>query len=324
MTEAVRAIDEREYDKALKLLDEAVEKGDDLRSVYRLEGIAKMRLGEYEAAADAFRQALANSGSIVTDMDYDINLYLAECFKSLGRTKDAIGIYDNILALRKNDRETFYLRGVSELETADIEKAREDLDRAIAIKPRDFDMRVRVYQAYEKMNLSEDMGMSVLSDALNTYGDAMSDYEKGQLAFYLGNNADAQSYLERALKSARGEERLNVTLLLGQTGEKQGDYNFAITVYTNLLDESTSYPEIFNRRGICKMAQGNYVSAIADFQSGLNLGVSGVYQSLLRNEITAYEYSGDFEQARNKMNEYLTLYPGDAAAKREEIFLSTR
>jgi hypothetical protein len=49
-----------------------------------------------------------------------------------------------------------------------------------------------------------------------------------------------------------------------------------------------------------------------------------VSQALMRNEITAYEYAGNFDQAKTLMASYEKLYPQDAEAAREEIFLSTR
>ena len=45
-------------------------------------------------------------------------------------------------------------------------------------------------------------------------------------------------------------------------------------------------------------------------------------QELWSNLIAAYEYSGDFESAKEKMKEYQKEYPLDAAAKREYFFLT--
>ena len=51
---------------------------------------------------------------------------------------------------------------------------------------------------------------------------------------------------------------------------------------------------------------------------------SQIMQTLRFNEIVAYEYLGQFDQARLKMEEYLTAYPDDAKAQREYEFLQTR
>ena len=42
------------------------------------------------------------------------------------------------------------------------------------------------------------------------------------------------------------------------------------------------------------------------------------------NQITAYEYMGEFQVAAGMMKDYLATYPEDKDAIRENIFLSTR
>ena len=47
-------------------------------------------------------------------------------------------------------------------------------------------------------------------------------------------------------------------------------------------------------------------------------------QALRLNEITAYEYLGEFNMASALMATYIQDYPDDEAAARENVFLSTR
>ena len=42
------------------------------------------------------------------------------------------------------------------------------------------------------------------------------------------------------------------------------------------------------------------------------------------NTIVAYEYQGDFENARAKAQEYVEKYPSDERGTREYTFLQTR
>ena len=49
-----------------------------------------------------------------------------------------------------------------------------------------------------------------------------------------------------------------------------------------------------------------------------------IMQTLSFNEIVAYEYLGEFEQATVLLENYLKNYPDDVQAKREYGFLSTR
>ena len=67
-----------------------------------------------------------------------------------------------------------------------------------------------------------------------------------------------------------------------------------------------------------------YTMAINDFEAGYALNDQTENKALLRNEITAYEYTGDFETASSLMSTYLSLYPDDEEAKREAVFISTR
>jgi hypothetical protein len=47
-------------------------------------------------------------------------------------------------------------------------------------------------------------------------------------------------------------------------------------------------------------------------------------QILKKNEIIAYENLGMFEEAKDKLKQYLTDYPEDSQALREAEFIETR
>ena len=320
---ASAAIEALDYDKAVEEAETAVVTGEDARGAYRLMGIAYLRSARYTEAADAFRTALSRSDGIPTGMDYDMNLYLAECHRRLGAYEEAVRVYDHMLTLRPSDAETLYERGEAKLKLNLLTEATADFDEAVRLQNRDMDLRIRIYRAYEEAGYAE-AGRAVLQDALNSFGGAMSYYEKGKTAYYLGNNAEAQSELEKALTASRGEERAQVVLMLGLTGERQGDYGYAINVYSSFLESEGAQAEVLNRRGICYMELRDYSAAIADFEAGLALQDAEAHRVLLRNEITAYEHLGDFAKAREKMAAYMARYPDDEEAARENAFLSTR
>ena len=72
------------------------------------------------------------------------------------------------------------------------------------------------------------------------------------------------------------------------------------------------------------MLKNDYEAALAAFQSGMAIENSGLTQTLMYNEIVAYEYLGDFDKAKVLMRTYISSYPDDETAKRENDFLSTR
>ncbi len=311
-----------EYEEAAASLDAAEAEGEDPHQLYRVRGILCRSLGDYEGAEAAFLKSLASSDGIVRDMDYDSNYYLADCYLKLGKYTEAIEVYDAILALRKRDKNAYYMRGLARLYSDDHDGAVADFNKSISLSPKDYDMRIMVYKALMEEGYEEE-GSEILQSCLNNSDPNMTNYEKGQISYYLGNNADAQSYLELA-RNERDAQKAPVVRLLGQTGEKQGDYNYAVSVYKTFLAEDPNHADICNQLGLCQVKMGDYESAIASFEEGLKLEDSRYQRALMLNEITAYEYSGNFAQARSLMEKYRKAYPDDRDAEREEIFLSTR
>ena len=51
---------------------------------------------------------------------------------------------------------------------------------------------------------------------------------------------------------------------------------------------------------------------------------SEVLQEMLFNQIVCYEKLSDWENAKSKIAEYIQVYPDDADAQREAIFLQSR
>ena len=319
---ALLHIEKLEYEEAMTSLDTAEAEGEDTRLLCRARGIMYRNLGEYENAVEQFLKSLAASDGIPRDMDFDTNYYLADSYVKLGRYDEAVQVYDAILDLKKKDKEAYYMRGVARLYNQDHDGAVADFGKAIALAPRDYDLKIMIYKALSANGYDQE-GASILEACLNDTDPNMTNYEKGQISYFLGNNADAQSYLELA-RNERNVEKAPVVILLGQTGEKQGDYNYAISVYKTFLAEEPGHADIYNQLGLCQMKMQDYENAVQSFEAGLQLEDSEYNQALMLNEITAYEYAGNFAQARTLMEKYRKAYPDDMDAEREEIFLSTR
>ncbi len=316
-------IEERDLEGATAEFTAAIEAGTDLQNAYRGLGICYLEQADYDSAIDAFKASLAESSGIVSSIDYDTNYYLAEAYMQTGDYASAIEVYNSILNLRSKEADAYYLRGVCKLQGIDHDGAVEDFNTSMELEPSGYDRRIMIYHALEEAGYDEE-GKAILQTALEEGGDSMSNFEKGQISYYLGNNADAQSYLEKARAEKNNAGNADIILLLGQTGEKQGDYNYAVSVYRSFLAEYPDYASLYNRLGICDIAVEDYESAISDFDNGLSLGDPDMTQTLMRNKIVAYEYAGDFESAKALMVEYRRSYPQDTEAGREEIFLSTR
>lgn len=315
-------IESHEYENALESFDTAEKNGEDACLLHRGRGIALLKCGEYEKASQELMASLAADEGIVDDMDFDTNFYLAEAFYNMGEFGKAKEVYDAILNLRSKDSSAYYLRGVALLASGSHDDAYSDFTRAIALNPKDYSMIIMIFRSLDDHGYGDE-ATALLQAAMDNGQNFMSNYEKGQISYYLGNNAEAQSFLEAA-RNERDQEKEPVVLLLGQTGEKQGDYNYAISVYKTYLSENPNSAVVLNQLGMCQIKQGDYEGAVASFQSGLALGDKDVEQALMLNEITAYEYMGEFGLAASLMETYRHDFPDDEVAARENVFLSTR
>jgi tetratricopeptide (TPR) repeat protein len=165
-------------------------------------------------------------------------------------------------------------------------------------------------------------GNAYLLLAMEEGAKTLDNFEKGRISFYLGDYENARMYLEKARDAS-----FEAVLYLGKTYEVLGDYNYAVSVYRAYLDAWNESPQIYNQMGICYVGMGEYERALEAFKAGMTLGNSDILQTLLFNEIVAYEYLGDFNHAAvlmDGLDGYLKLYPGDLEAQRENYFLRTR
>lgn len=331
-------IDSHEYTKALESFAKAEENGEDPCLIHRGKGIVYLNITEYEQAAQELLASLAADDGVVDDMDFDTNYYLAETYMKLGDFDRAKGIYDAILSLRDKDPNAYFLRGVCELAAGPDSQDAADADftSAIRLNPKDYSMRIMIFKALSDNNLP-DKANAILQYALDNDEDSMSNYEKGQIYFYLGNDTEAQDYLNKA-NGEGGHEKEPVVLLLGQSYERQQQYGAAIKVYKAYLTNNPGSARICNQLGMCQISMGNFEKAAGNndeadaayegarlsLESGIALNDKSMNQALLFNQACLYEYWGDFATASKLMAEYLEIYPEDGTAQKEGIFLSTR
>ena len=308
-----------EYDNALASFEAARAAGENERLISRGEGLAYMGKTMYDEAAQAFEEALAGSDGRIGDLDYDINYYLATAYYKQGDREKEIAVYDAITALREDEKDAYYLRGVLYTEQGNLDQAKEDFDRTIALDSADYDRLIEIYGVLDAGGYKE-TGQEYLQAAMDAGTKGMTNYEKGRICYYLEDYENARTYLEKA----RDESGYEAVLFLGKTYETLGDNNYAISVYNTYLESGEANPQVLNQLGLCKMQTGDYEGALAAFQSAMKIEDNGMMQILKMNEIIAYERLCNYKKATVLMESYLKTYPDDEAAQREYIFLQTR
>lgn len=312
------AVTTLEYEKASACFDAAEEAKENPQEIARGRGLVYLGMAKYEEAIEQFIIALSYSDEFVDDFDFDTNYYLATAYFKNGQMTEAEKVYSTILDLR-DDREAHYLRGLVFLEEGKVAEAKTDFDIALSKNSSDYDLRIEIAKALMDKGYGNE-GKAYLQAALGSNEKKISEYDKGRLSYYLGDYENARNYLE----SGKGNKNAETVLLLGQTYEKMGDYNYAASIYSNYL---TAHPDnvlLFNRLGMCKLQSGDARSALDYFEQALALEDPTMTQVLKFNQIVAYEYLGEFDQANVLMRNYLQTYPDDLDAVREYEFLKTR
>ena len=312
------AITGLKYEQALNFFGLAAKAGENPQEIARGMGIAYIGLAKYEEAIEQFLTALSYSDEFVDNFDFDTNYYLAVAYFKNGQTKEAGKVYSAILDLR-DDREARYLRGIVLLEEDKLAEAKADFDIAISKDSSDYDMRIEIAQALMKKGYEGD-AKAYLQAALGSNEKKISDYDRGRLSYYMGDYENARNYLE----ATRENKNAEAVLLLGQTYEKLGDYNYAGSVYSNYLTGNPDNVILLNRLGMCKLQSKDAKSALEYFELALKLEDPSMTQILKFNQIVAYEYLGEFDQANVLMRNYLQVYPDDQEALREYEFLKSR
>ena len=197
--------------------------------------------------------------------------------------------------------------------------AKADFDKAVEAAPNDYDIRIDIFCSCSKYG-QDDLGKSYLENVLDGDRKRISDFDLGRISYYLGDYEQARTSLEKAQENGGAE----AASLLGQTYEALGDYNYAASVYNTYLQNKTPDASLYNQLGLCKLKGGDYEAALAAFQAGLEVEGNTATQSLMFNELVAYEYLGQYDKAKLAMDQYLALYPDDEKAQREAVFLQTR
>ncbi|MCL2051279.1 MAG: tetratricopeptide repeat protein [Lachnospiraceae bacterium] len=312
------ALEARDYEAALIAFGSAEEALEDMRLLYRGRGLALMGLLQYEEALSAFEKALSFSNGIPALVDFDINYYMAAAFYITGQKERAIETYDAILTLREKDGDAYFLRGAIRAEQGLIQEARSDFDQALSLNTGNSDRLIDIYQILAG-NGYHGVGEEYLRDAMEQNAGDMNNFEKGRISFYLSDYENARAYLEKAR-----DFNYEAVLFLGMTYEVLADYNYAVSVYIDYIDRGNESPQIYNQLGICRINMNDYENALLAFLAGMAIEDNDILQTLRFNEIVANQFLGDFGRAAVLMDGYLSLYPDDKVAERENYFLRTR
>jgi tetratricopeptide (TPR) repeat protein len=146
-------------------------------------------------------------------------------------------------------------------------------------------------------------------------------FNLAKVHFYQGDYQVALSELSDGFKNGFTE----AYYYLGEIYRIKKDYPKAIYYYDIFIKEGEIMaPNVYNQIASCLIKTGDYAEALGYLEEGIAFNHTGSMQMLKKNEIVAYECLGEFEQAKEKLSQYMTVYPNDKEAAREAQFVDTR
>lgn len=249
-------------------------------------GIEAMNQGNYEEAIAHFDKSMELTGGKITNQVVDTCFYKAAAQYNLGEINEAISQYSALMKYDKEDSEACFLRGSVYLSEGKEKLAKADYKEAVARNPKDYELYI------------------LIARNLANHG-----YEK-----------EAESYLQQGLE-VEGNQSQNY-LGRGRIYLEQKEYQKAAEQLEQIKDKSGE--ESLALQGDIAMVEGEYDKALSYYQKALEKKNGKEKRHLLRSEIAALEYTGDFEGAKEKAKAYLQQYPEDSGMQREWIFLKSR
>lgn len=285
----------------------------------RLEGITLLENGKYEDALEKFQGALDLSLGKIGDVEMDICFYKAETQYKLGDKEGALATYAAIIEYNES-AQAYFLRGNLYYSLGEEEKALKDYNAALEQEKDNYELYIGVYEALSAHGKDKE-AQDCLNKALEIKGNSAYDkMQKGRINFLLGENQEALTLLEEAVKGKEKQALYYIAGIYAAMGdEASAESNMNAYMESGVAD-SYSLFEIAND----ELGKGNFEMAIECLKSALKLESVPNKQLLTKTLVIAYEQNLEFDKALELMTQYVADYPDDEEAKRELTFLETR
>jgi len=314
-----------QYDKAIEQFDRVimdkkivmVQKNN--KKALRGKGIAYLSMEDYDEAINQFDKALEIN--VLSDLDMDILYYKGKLLMTVGAYEEAADIYTQIIERFGEDTQVLGDRAYAYQMTGDFDKSVEDYDKAIAIKPSQYEYYFGKYYLLQEMGKTTE-AQAVLDEAAKLEVKTKEDkYNLARIHFYQGLHDQAFPELSESFANGFADSYFYI----GEIYSIKKDYSTAKYYYEKYIEEGGEVtPAVYNQVASCYMKIGGYEEAIPYLELGIRYAHGSMLRILLKNEIVAYENMGDFETALAKLKNYKTAYPNDTDALREEVFLMSR
>ena len=316
--QAAKDLEQEAYEYALEGYQQSIRNSYMPAQSYRGCGIALLEMGDYEKAIENFDSALGCE-DINDSLKRDILAYRATARLKQKQYDLAMVDCQDLADLGGMNKETYYLSGKVALFMDSYDEAAGYFEKAYADAP-SYETAIHIYEAYLEREMEAD-GTKYLEASLSSQPKTAEDYcDRGRIYYYMDDYDNARECLITASEKGNTE----ALILLGMVYLAQGDASNSRAMYQQFIAEEGSSAKGYNGLALCDIQDGNYEAALVNISNGKNIATTEELQSLMFNEAVVYERMQDYETAQKKMAEYNRLFPGDAAAEKELVFLKSR
>ena len=168
---ADKAIDKKDFQKAIAMLNKMLERDPQLNEAFEERGKAYLGLHMYRQAADDFSTALSVNPRLNRSL-----LDRAACFYYLGEYEKAQTDYDNILAGAPKNAAALLGRGMCKDKLNNSKEAVTDLELAVETKP-------KYAEAYDELGTAY-LAQSEIEKSLDAYGKSIAINPKSAQTFF--------------------------------------------------------------------------------------------------------------------------------------------
>ncbi len=322
---AMIMIQQSKLDSAISLFESTISTKDSKSAkksnkyAYRGLGMAHMRKKDYAKAIEYFDLALGID--IVPEWNTDIKYYKANAALMSGNTGLALEMYSDIIDTDPKNGDAYEARAKINYEMGYYASAVNDYNNALLYKEKAFEIYIGLAASCFKTDHNKEAEEALFAASLL---DIKSDRDKfylGVVHYYQKKYASAKPEMQYAL--ANGIE--DACFYLAEMELMDGNYDKAKEYFERYLSSaSVDSPAVCNDLACCCIYDKDYEKAKEWIDKGLTYGQSGVLRDLKKNEIVCLEQMGRLNEAREKLESFVTEYPDDEAAKTEYEYLGTR
>ncbi|MCX7834303.1 MAG: tetratricopeptide repeat protein [Ignavibacteria bacterium] len=304
---AISALNNREYDKCIKLLSKYLSTYPNDAHAYYFRGRANLQLGNYTYAVENFSKAIELQPDSLIYYEnraeaYLLNQSYQDAIKDIQLIKQKMNETAEISEILG---EAYYNIGIDEVNNKRYKEAIEYSSKAIEQNPKKakyYFLRGCAYEFLKQYELAiEDLKQAIYLDP------TISDYytEISQCYFELKNYNKAIDYLNTSIEL--NSKNHWAYYLIGLCYYKKGNLQKALLNFTNAYNIKNNKDEYIYARGNVHLKLKMYDKAISDYNIALSLNPSNA--NAYFNRGMAFLSKSDFDRAKSDLKQAKKLDP---------------